>query len=628
MTRTVGGDLRALFEPRSVAVVGASRDPKIYGYLVPRDLLGAGYASDLHLVNPRGGAAFDRSFHESLMAIGDAPDLVVSVVPPARTEDVIENCVRVGAKAVVLLAAGFAESGVAGASLEAAIVRRAAAGGVRVLGPNCLGLFNASCGVNLMTNADIAIGSIALVSQSGGLAEMFFHEARRLGGGVSFCASIGNQADVRVQEAIAYAAEHEEIDVIAVYIEAARDGEELLDVVTSASARKPVVVLKGGRSEAGARSAASHTASIAGRANLYDALLARAGAVVVERLSDFYPVSLALSWCPPLRERRIALLGGGGGTATVMADTAERIGLGVPALSPPTQATLRNMLLPTSNVSNQVEFAGATEESFAVYEACAKTLLDADDIDAVVLFGSFGGFRLELETKSQSYRATARRFGELSRDADKPFLVQSYFVGGDLPALNVLREQRIPAFASPETTLRCVAALAQAARLPEVARVARLEAEPRDEVRMLDFDRARDLFASAGLEVVDSVLVHDWAKTLEAANTIGYPIVLKIRQPHLVHKTDAGAVATQLCNESELEAAARRLLALARSHDRNGEGVALGVSPMVRDGIEAVVGAIRDPAFGALVMVGTGGVHLEIHADIVFAAGRVDDAEA
>ena len=608
--------LSRLLNPRSVAIVGASRTPEKYGHLVPRCLLDGGYQGEVYLINPREGEALGRNFHASLTSIGHPVDLVVSVLPLAKTLAAVEDCAAAEAGGVVLLAAGFAEAGNAGLALQNTVREIAQKAGVRVVGPNCLGLFNASARLNVMANDDIPVGSIAFITQSGGFAEMFFHDARRLGGGLSLCVSVGNQADVALQDVITYAAADAATKVIAVYVEGASDGPAFIGAVHAAAKVKPVVVLKGGRGDAGARATASHTASLAGSADVYDALLREAGAVVVAGLSDFYPVASTLALAPVLRGAKVALLGGGGGQGTVMADAMEQLGVEIPALPQALQEQLVEVLWERSSVANPVEFAGASERSYSVYEKCAELILCSDAVDGLAVFGSFGGFRPELETEDSNYAKSARALAEISRRTGKPLIVQTYFAGADLPALEVLKEEGIACFASPEIVATCFAALAHAGGvLAKTGSASSLMvSDPSPTSTLMSLAESSRLLKSKGLDVVPLQPAESIPEATGIANRIGYPVVLKLLEPSVVHKTDQGLVAPNLCNDNELAAAIERMHESQPVAD--AEQIVFGIGPMVRSGVEALVGAVRDPTFGPLVMVGSGGIYLEIYRDI------------
>ena len=620
--------LSRLLNPRSVAVVGASRTAEKYGHLIPRCLLDGGFEGEVYLVNPREGEALGRRFHPTLGSIGHRVDLVVSVLPPSKTILVVEDCIAAQAGGVVLLASGFAEAGGHGVSAQNTLSYMAREGGVRLVGPNCLGLFNATARLNVMANDDIPAGSIALITQSGGFAEMFFHEAKRSGGGLSLCVSVGNQADVALEEVIEYAASDPATTVIAVYVEGAADGRAFIASVRAAVRVKPVVVLKGGRGKAGSRATISHTASLAGRADVYDALLREAGAVIVDGLSDFYPVVLTLALAPALRGARIALVGGGGGQGTVMADAMERLGLSVPSLPRELQQKLLEVLWERSSLSNPVEFAGASERSYSVYEKCAELLLESDGIDGVALFGSFGGFRPELETEEGNYSKSARAFADLSQRTGKPLLVQTYFAGAELPAFAVLREEGIPCFASPEVVAKGFAALALASGVLDQSDItpSAIVSAQDTTANLLSFDTASALFRSKQLNMLPMYPAISFREALTAATHIGFPVVVKLLTPSVAHKSDEGLVAINITNQSTLETAVKRILSSKTA--LTVASPVLGVAAMVQTGIEALVGAVRDPTFGALVMVGSGGIYLEIYRDVALSLAGLSHEDA
>jgi acetyltransferase len=311
-----------------------------------------------------------------------------------------------------------------------------------------------------------------------------------------------------------------------------------------------------------------------------------------------------------------------------MADAMEREGLEVPLLPAPLQAAIRALTSPRSSITNPIEFAGANERTFAVYEQTVEAVLRSDAVDGVCVFGSFGGFRPELENDSGNYVRSARAFGALARELGKPIIVQTYYAGGTHSAFAALREEGVPCLASPETSARCMRALAQAGRLsPDPRRLRPPAGQTRDgSTRLLDPAATAALFAYPFAPLVPSVEVDDPAQALAAARRIGFPVVAKLRQPQVAHKTEVGGVEADLCDAEELRAAVTRLLARGAALGRGP--TVLGVSPMIRSGVEAVVGAVRDATFGPLVMVGSGGIHLELYQDIAFAMAGLDRAQA
>lgn len=629
-------NLRRALYPKTIAVVGASTDERKYGYIIPKCLIEDGFKGELVLVNPKGGTAFNRPFFQTIQASGKSPDLVVTALPADRLTGVIDDCARAGAGGVVLFTAGLAETGEVGAALQDALVRRAAQADVRLIGPNCLGVVNADARVNVMGLTNLPSGQIGLVSQSGTIADIFFKEGRRLGGGLSLCVSLGNQADVQIGEVIEIMTEDESTKVIVAYIEGVRDGHAFLSAVRRAATRKPVVVIKGGRTSAGARSAVSHTASLAGSAEAYSSILQSAGAILVEDLQDLYPVALTLSKAPLARGAGVAVIGGGGGLATLSADALERRGLVVPRFSADVQAKFKNILIPRSSVNNPIEFAGAFEEgSFAVYRESVELAMQQDNIDAVMVYGYFGGYRPDLEKGENSYTAAARALCSLVTRYGKPLVLQSIHADDPFPSLELLKSGGIPVFRQPETAARAVAALVEAGRtLSRAGRSVFQEPVSANEAALaakgpkaLPFSDAAALARAHGIAVSPLAEVADVETAVQEAGRAGYPVVLKLVRPVVPHKTEVGGVAANITNEAQLCGAVERMLADPRIPAPPTER-RLGIGPMVRSGVEAVVGALRDPTFGPIVMVGSGGIFVELFRDVAFDLAGLDQAAA
>ncbi len=609
-------DLTALFDPRSIAVVGASADPAKWGYAIAQQALRGADRHAVQLVNRRGGEVLGHPCVTSVDAL-EPVDLAVLTVPETGLEEAVDGVLARGARAVVAITAGLGESGAAGRAREAALVARVRAAGACLVGPNCLGVVDNHAGTFLALSS-FRPGRVALLSQSGNLAI----ELDRLFGaralGISRFVSLGNQADVGLVDLVAACAADPGTDAIAVYVEDVRDGRGFVDVVAATVAGgTPVVALVGGASGAGARGARSHTGSLTSDAAVVSAACRAAGAVRVRTPRELADVLMALRQRAVPRGRRVAVLTDGGGHGVVAADVLTGHGLEVPALARATRATLAAEVGPQSSVANPVDLAGHGEVDPASYARVFAALQDADDVDAVLLTGYFGGYSSAeggLDGLGPAETAVAE---QLAADAvgRKPVAVQSIFP--ESLACRLLAEAGVPVFAAVEDAAAILAATTVA---PRSAPVEPLPAAAPPLART-GYTEARAAFAAAGVAFVRAREVRTAAEVEAAAADLPAPYVLKALG--LNHKSDAGGVAVGLPDLDVLLDAHTRMTA------RLGPP-AFSVEEMadLSAGLELIVGGRWDPRFGPVVLVGAGGTATEVLADVEVALGPVDEIEA
>ena len=624
----MGRDLTALFDPASVAVVGASDDPAKYGHAVASQALRAPGRRPVHLVNRRGGTVLGRTSATSLAEIGEPVELVVISVPGDGFEAAVDDALACGAKAIVAITAGFAEAGAAGLARQRAVAERVRAAGAVLVGPNCLGIADNTTELYLASDR-FAPGGIALLSQSGNLALELQLRGAPHGLGFSRFVSLGNQADVTLVDLVEDCARHEATSAIAVYAEDFGDGRAFARA--AAAAGKPVVLLTAGRGGASARSAQSHTGALTSSADVVAAACRDAGVELVRTPREMTVVLAALSARPGPRTkgRRIAVFTDGGGHGVIAADAAEDAGLDVPELSGPTRERLHTVLWEQSAVGNPVDLAGMGEQRPLSYADTVAELLAADEVDAVLMTGYFGGYAASEDglgggptggsvLAEGETRAAKEIVGHLA-SAPKPLVVQSMYPRS--PSCRVLAEAGVPVFAATEDAARALAAMTGRATdgppgvpaLPPAA----------DPLRIPGYHGVRALLGAAGVPFPPAREITDEAGLLAAAEEFDGPYVLKAL--HLLHKSDAGGVALRLADRDALLAAYRDM------HARLG-APAYSVEAMadLTDGIELIVGVNRDPRFGPVAMVGLGGVLTETLRDVAFSlapvpVGRAED---
>jgi acyl-CoA synthetase (NDP forming) len=614
--RSARRDLRALFEPRAVAVVGASDDPVKWGNWLGRGALRGERRRAVFLVNRRGGEVLGRRAYRSLGELPEPAELVVVAVPAQAVDATVDEAIATGARAIVAITAGETD-GDAGGARDAAIAARAREAGVSLLGPNCLGVFDSGAELELVPNP-LPAGGIGLVSQSGNLALELGILAEEAGLGFSRFVSLGNQADLEASDLIADLADHDATELIALYIEDFRDGRAFAAAAGAAvGAGKPVVLLTIEHSEAAARAVRSHTGAFASDARAIDAACRAAGIERVRTPHELIHLAQGLLRGRRLRGRRVAVLADGGGHGGIAAAIAHDAGLELPRLSDGLVARLREGLPATAACANPIDLAGGGEQNIHSFDRSARLLLASGEIDALLMTGYFGGYSDYVETMAREEGAVAGALADAADANDRPLFVQTMYPHS-LTA-DALRRRGVPVYRSIERAVAVMARLADTAAQPAVGIPAL--PTPAEPIAAAGYAEARDLLAAGGIRFAPARVVATPDEALAAAAELGYPVVLKALG--MLHKSDAGGVVLGLQDEGALAKAVADLEERLRPP-------ALSVERMapVGDGVELLVGARWDRRFGPVVLVGLGGLYTEILEDVAVALAPVDAARA
>jgi acyl-CoA synthetase (NDP forming) len=611
-------DLSALFDPRSVAVLGASAIPGKWGFWLARGAVKGEGRRSVYLVNRKGGEILGRRAHASLAELPEPPELVVITVPEAGVEEAVDASLDAGAKGIVLISAGLGEMGEEGAARERAIVERVRDAGAVLIGPNCLGIHDSGAQLELCSE-ELEAGSIGLISQSGNLALEIGMVGAEFGLGFSRFVSLGNQADVQAAELIESFAAHEPTHLIAVYLEDFRDGREFARAGKAAvDAGTPVVLLAGGATEAAARAARSHTGALASDLASIRAACLGAGIELVYSPKEVVDVAMGLLAHRRPRGRRIALAADGGGHTVVASDLVIAQGLELPELSAKTRAELAAALPPTATLVNPVDFAGGGEQDIRSFERVIGALLRSGEVDTVILTGYFGGYSHYSEEFEANESASAEGMARAAEETGVPFLAHTmYWRSG--PA-QTLRAKGVPVYRDVEAAVGVASRLARTTpaalvgvpELPEPA--APVQGEQ-------DYYAARALLTAGGVPYVEARQVAGHQEALAAAAEIGFPVVLKALGA--LHKSDAGGVAVGLRDAKELAEALTRMEGALAPPWYSVEAMA-----PLSAGLELIVGAKRDPRFGPVLLVGAGGLYAEIVKDVAVALAPVTEAGA
>ncbi len=625
----------SFFSPGSVAVIGASRRPDTIGYQIVDNLVRHGYTGVVYPVNPHAVAVHSIPAYPSVLAVPGPVDLGVIVVPKERVLDVVEDCGRKGVKALVVISAGFKEVGAEGRDRELRLSERARALGIRLIGPNCMGILNTDPSSSM--NATFAptmppAGPLSFMSQSGAMGVTILDYAKEYGIGIHHFASVGNKADVSGNDLVEFWEHDPGTRVILMYLENFGNPRRFTTLARRVTRAKPIVVVKSGRTQAGARAAASHTGALAAVDVATDALLAQCGVLRADSVQELFDVAMAFEDQPTPAGGRVAIVTNAGGPGIIIADACESEGLEVVELSPPTQARLRAIFPAEASVRNPVDMiASATSES---YRVALEAVLGDPNVDAAIaaFVPPLGVRQVDVATSIvEAFRTREPR--------DKPLLAVLMGRQGLPEGRAELHEAGVPAYTFPESAARALAAMVRYRRWLE-----RPVEEPRhfpvDEARATHIVRralkagrrrltefeALDLLEAYGIPVIPHRLATTHADARAAAEAYGYPVVLKAVSPGLVHKTDVGGVRVDIRTPQELDDAFGEMIRELGEAGLDIDGIL--VEPFAPGGRETIVGMSTDPSFGPILMFGLGGVHVEALRDVSFRLSPVSEVDA
>ncbi|MDO8616624.1 MAG: GNAT family N-acetyltransferase [Dehalococcoidia bacterium] len=630
--------LRVFFQPRSVAVIGASRQRGTIGAEIFHNILGDGFTGVVYPINPRADAVAAVKAYASVLDVPDEIDLAIVAVPAESVLDVAGECARKGVRGLVVISAGFRETGPQGAEREAALLARARQYGMRIIGPNCMGVLNAAPSVSL--NATFSpvfppFGNVGLLSQSGALGLALLDYARRLNIGLSTFVSVGNKADVSGNDLIQYWEQDPATGVILLYLESFGNPRKFARLARRISGRKPIVAVKSGRTAAGSRAAASHTGALATADVASEALFRQAGVIRVDTLEQLFDVASLLAHQPIPRGRRVAILTNAGGPGIMAADACEAYGLEVIPLPDATVAALREFLPPEAGLSNPTDMIASA--SAGDYGRALRILLQDEGIDSVIII-----FIPPLVTGAEAVAAAIRDAAtEMGRE--KTLLTCFMSARGAPPELSAGDGCTLPSYAFPES-----AALA----LAKVCEHGEWRKRPQGSIPLLAVDaetgrglvdtalagarggiwldpqRAADLLRAYGIRSARITAARTPAEAVAVAEAIGYPVAVKLASSTITHKSDIGGVVLGVHNKRGVRDACRRIRERVQAAGRLDEMEGVVVQEMVPEGIEAIVGVTQDPLFGPLMMFGLGGTFVELLKDVAFRIHSLTDVDA
>jgi acetyltransferase len=636
MEETRPGGLKAVFEPRSIAVIGASRRRETIGYSILDSLLRDGYAGAVYAVNPHAEVVHSLRAYPSVVDLPGPVDLAVIVVPKEYVLQVARECGEAGVSALVIISAGFREVGGEGIEREQELLALVRKYGMRMVGPNCMGVLNTDPCVSM--NATFAptrppSGPVAFLSQSGAMGVTILDYAREYGIGVSKFISMGNKADISGNDVLEYLRDDESTSVILMYLESFGNPRHFTRIARGLTQLKPVIAVKAARSRAGARAASSHTGAMAGLDVATDALFAQCGVIRVDTVEELFDMGMGFGNAPLPKGDRVAVVTNAGGPGIIIADALESQNLKVAGFSEETRERLRRSLPEEASVHNPVDMIASADADS--YRAVLETVLDDPGVDAVI-----ASFVPPLGVHAED---VARAITDTAAGREQPTLAVLMGRKGLQESRALLHAASVPAYIFPESAVRALVAMDHYRRWLErpAGKVRRFDdvdggraralvdaAERAGRWRLSEF-AALSLLEAYGIPAVPSRSAADADEAVEAAEALGFPVVLKVMAPEISHKSDVGGVIVGLQSAREVRGAYYEMMDHLVESGVDAEQVeGVLVQQMVTGGREVIIGTVFDLSFGPLIMFGLGGVFVEVLGDVVFRVHPVSDIDA
>lgn len=638
MSVQIDPSLTSFFNPKGIALIGASADPNKLGYALARNLVQSNYQGEIHFVNPKGGILLGRKMYTNILEVPEPVDLAILLVPAPTVPGLLRDCGRRGISAAIIGSGGFRETGAEGAALEEECIAIAKKYHIRLLGPNCIGIMDTHLPLDatFLPPPPPRPGDVAFISQSGAILAAVIDWARGQDLGLSRLVSLGNQADICETDVLAPVASDTHTHVLTLYLEGVRDGRRFVNEAAKVSRIKPIIALKVGRFASGQRAVASHTGALAGRESAFNAAFWRAGVIRADTSEEMFDWARALAWCPLPKGRSIAVLTSAGGPGVTAADALEVNRMQLAELKAETVEQLRTILPAAASLLNPVDLlATATPEQYAASLNC----LIADE-------GVHGVLVILPPLPMQTAGAVAKALIPVIYNSEKPVVIA--LMGERLiqEAVEHFRAARIPEYRFPERAASALAILAQRAEF-----LSRPDEEPR---RFDDVDTAKvqellkpyveaggsgdgvflpqevttQIFEAYRIPTVPVGLAKTPDEAVDLAEKLGYPVAMKVSSPSIAHKSDVGGVLLNLEDPLSVRQGFEIITRNARQAYPGAEILGVYIQRMLPAGQEVIFGAIQDEQFGAMVMFGSGGVEVEGLKDVAFALAPLTDYEA
>lgn len=624
--------LQRFFSPRNVAVIGAAREEDKVGHVIFDNLI-KDFDGEVYPVNPKAAMIHSHHVFKSVTDISESVDLAVVAVPGKLVPRVMEECGQAGIRAVIIISAGFKETGIEGAKLEAETLAVARCWGIRFLGPNCLGVIDTASRLNASFAGDLPMaGHIAFMSQSGALCAAILDWAKGESVGFSKFVSLGNKADITEIDLLNAWRDDPFTKAISIYMEGVGDGRRFIDTAIRVSRQKPIIALKAGSTNAGARAVSSHTGTLAGSESVYRAALRQAGIVQAESVESLFDYALGFAYQPVPSGRRLAIITNAGGPGIMATDACERAGLQLAQFNSDTVARLRENLPLEANIYNPVDVLG---DALADRYRLALEAVLADDGTDVVLV-------LLTPQAMTDISGTAGVLADINRKSDKPIFASFMGMAEVNTGVAILKKNQIPNFYFPERAVATIRAMVeweeQSRRRPGKITAFSVDRRAVDQIfhraklrgrTWLPDTQASGVLAAYGVRIPKKKLAKNMREALAFAEEIGYPVAVKVASPDILHKSDIGGIKLNIQTEAELEEAFESIQNNVLRYLPEAVFWGVSVNEMITEAREVIIGVNRDPQFGPLIMFGLGGIYVEVLKDVSWRIAPVtrEDAE-
>ena len=630
-------NLDKVLNAKSVAIIGASKNKKKRGFQAIKILKQEGFEGEIYPVNPKEDIILGLPCYKDITGIKEPVDLALITTPAWTIPNILRQCSKKKISGAVIIAGGFRELGDKGKELEQELVDTAKETGIRLIGPNTSGMINLKNNLNLVGIENVPKGDIALLCQSGNMALTLITEATiRKHEGFSYYVGVGNESDIKFHEYLEFFRNDPDTKSILMYVEGMSEGRKFLQEAHKTSRKKPIILLKSGRSATGKKSAGSHTGSLAGMNEVAKLAYKRAGIIVIENSDELFPVAETLSSQQPIKNNSIAILADGGGHATIAADLLSDHGIRLPELSEKTKAELRKILPESASLINPVDVAGGTDADPSLFADCAQIIMKDPAIGGLLVVGLFGGYGIRFEKSlAIGEEAAAHIFGKMLSKYKKPIIVHSLYSSYESHALDLLRYYDIPVHDSLDISRKCVSSLCKygnylksdrtknrfelnwgAKALPEGRKI--IDNARKEGRHVLLEHEAKQLIKLHGVPTNTGRIAVSKEEAWQIAESFKGDSVLKIVSPDILHKSDAGGVKLALSSEAQFKEAYDEIIKSAAAYNPDADIRGVLVAPMAKKGVEIIIGTKIDEQFGPVIMYGLGGIMVEIMNDVTF----------
>ena len=615
--------LEKLFVPKSIAVIGASRQEGKVGHSVLKNLLQYGYPGKIYPINPKAEEILRTRTYSTIFAVEGEIDLAVVAIPSQFVPSILRDCVNRGIGAVVIISAGFKESGKQGSQLERELVETIKNSSIRVLGPNCLGIIDTASSLNASFAAGMpSPGNIAFFSQSGALCTAVLDWALGEDVGFSKFISLGNKADIDEVDLLLTLADDQETKVILGYLEGVSNGTRFMEVAREISRKKPVIIIKSGRTQAGARAASSHTGTLTGLDTAYEAAFRQSGIIRAETVQALFDYAIAFAYQPLPRGPNLAILTNAGGPGIIAADAVENSILQMASFRENTISKLRKELPSNASIYNPVDVIG--DAGADRYEKAMKTIVNDPGVDSLTV--------ILAPQAMTDIKETAEVISKISSAvSDKP-IVSSFMGRLEVKqGIRILRSGKIPNYSYPERTISALEAMVKYRKWKETpsGKILSFEVNKKKAEKIftkakekseanLTTEETREVLSAYGFSLPQRIVTETSREAISAANSLGYPVVMKIVSPDILHKSDVGGVKVGITEKSQVARSFEDLISNAKRFMPEALIMGVTVEEMIVPGKEVVLGSSRDPSFGPLLMFGLGGIYVEVLKDVSF----------